>query len=401
MKILHVVASISEHDGGPGMAVLEICRILNARKQTTLVVTTDFDGPDRKLQIPCGTPTEFRGVDVLAFPMVGKSERQKKSPEMEAWLRAHSGKFDLIHVHGLFSHPTHSAVDGAIAANVPFVISPCGALMEPNLSLANPKNLLKRAYIHGVERKYLAKCGSISFTSRLERDLSAAILPPVLRQRSQIMALGLGPEALEASETARLAAAANKPGKPLRLGFLGRLHPIKGFDLWLAALGHIHSNRLGGAFELSIAGPPTEWSKSHLEPLLEKSGLKKKVRLLDRLDGEAKWNFLADLDVLLLPSYLENFGLVAVEAMACGTPVLATDQVGVADEIRAGSAGWVTPVSQQEITDVLVRLLSNPARVTEAASRARDVAVTNFSHDALRRQIDEVYRSLGQTMVGE
>lgn len=151
------------------------------------------------------------------------------------------------------------------------------------------------------------------------------------------------------------------PGEPLRLLFVGSGIRRKGLDVLLDALG-VASLR---SATLRVAGPLTDREladRCESHPLVETLGPLLPPRLLEEY---------RQADVLVLPSRRDAFGLVAVEALACGTPVVVTDQCGVASLVRDHGAGAVATAG--DALDLADRLADLSARL-QAGERLGDRA---------------------------
>ena len=79
----------------------------------------------------------------------------------------------------------------------------------------------------------------------------------------------------------------------------------------------------------------------NLQPIVDEAGLSDRVHWPGMLKGDAKWGAFAVSDAFVLPSHQENFGIAVAEALACGRPVLISDQVNIAPEIEADGCGIV------------------------------------------------------------
>ena len=111
---------------------------------------------------------------------------------------------------------------------------------------------------------------------------------------------------------------------------------------------------------LVLAGPEEELSYlRELKQLSAKLGVEQAVKFTGPLYGDDKWAAYRDADVFVLPSQHENFGNTAAESAACGTPVIVTDQCGVAPFI-AGRAGEVIPHDAAALEAALASLLAKP-----------------------------------------
>lgn len=123
------------------------------------------------------------------------------------------------------------------------------------------------------------------------------------------------------------------------LGFVGRLTAGKGWDILLQACALLPDRN----FQLLLVGDGPE--KTRMLQLLESTGLQKNTRLLGLQPQEKLAALYSSIDVFVFPTQLmESLGLVAVEAMACGTPVIASDYAAPADYVVDGFNGYKFPV---------------------------------------------------------
>jgi glycosyltransferase involved in cell wall biosynthesis len=130
---------------------------------------------------------------------------------------------------------------------------------------------------------------------------------------------------------------------------------IEAFSRWQASTA-----REGAAPAiLVIAGPDEGGYQKRLEALCAQLGLAKAVLFPGPLFDDAKWSAYRDADLFVLPSQNENFGNTVAEAVACDTPVLVTDQCGVAPFVD-GRAGLVIRHDRDALTAALELLLAQP-----------------------------------------
>jgi len=97
----------------------------------------------------------------------------------------------------------------------------------------------------------------------------------------------------------------------------------------------------------------------------------------------------ADADLLVLLSHRENFGMVVAEAMAAGVPVLISDQVGLAEEVKQANAGCVVSSKAEEIARTWTQMLTSPA-LRQMGSRGRNLAEEHFASEVVAAQMIEV-----------
>lgn len=100
-------------------------------------------------------------------------------------------------------------------------------------------------------------------------------------------------------------------------------------------------------------------------------------------------------DVFVIPSFQEAFGKTAIEAMACGTPVIGFAVGGILDSVRPGVTGLLVPVGDVgALRTAIAELLGDPAAAARMAASSRRVAVEEYGLDAQARRYADVYRSL-------
>jgi glycosyltransferase involved in cell wall biosynthesis len=96
----------------------------------------------------------------------------------------------------------------------------------------------------------------------------------------------------------------------------------------------------------------------------------------------------------VLPSYSENFGIAPVEAMACGMPVVISNQVGISHEVREAGAGIVVPCSSDRLSDALLLLLNNPEQHQQMATNAKQLVQQRFSLESTTEALMQLYSSV-------
>ncbi len=190
-----------------------------------------------------------------------------------------------------------------------------------------------------------------------------------------------------------VAPAARPPGGPLRVGFLGGLSIRKGVHLLLDA-----SRRANAEMPLQVVlAGPCEVAE---ERLREFAGVAVWRGALPRT---AVPSFLADVDVLCLPSISEGFGIVQLEAMAAGLPVIASDRTG--EVVRDGEDGFRVPAGDVDaLADRLVRMGRDPALRRRMGMAARE-RVMDFDMARIARlwlaELHRVWESAHEQAVGE
>lgn len=166
-------------------------------------------------------------------------------------------------------------------------------------------------------------------------------------------------------------------GEPLRIGSLGRLHPVKGYDILISALSQLKTEGFmpPAAIDIEVAGEGVE--RDRLVTLARSAGL-------DNIHftgfAENPHNFLSRLHLYVQPSRSEGFCIAAHEAMTAGLPVIASAVGELAYSIEDGVTGLVvSPGEAVSLADALRTLLSCPARLHDMGQAARRTMFDRYS----------------------
>ena len=384
MRVLHVIPSVSSKRGGPSVAVRRMAEGVAALGATVDIATTDDDGAGH-LDVPLGVPVEARGVRVWHFRR--QSHFYAFSWPLTRWLARHVANYDVVHIHALFSYAMIPAALSARRAGVPYIVRPLGTLNEYGVTQRRP--WLKRLSLGLIERPLLRGAAVVHYTAeqeRIEAARSGITFPHVV--------LPLGIE-LEGGEPPPPDAFARRfpevAGRRLLL-FLSRLDRKKGLDLLLPAFAEARKQFPDAM--LVIAGSGEADYEAKLRAEAAALGLEGAICWTGFLEGEAKREALAAAELLVLPSYSENFGVAVVEAMAAGLPVIVSDQVAIHREISEADAGVVVPCAVEPLAEAMIAALAEPERAAAQGTQARDLAQRLFSLEACARQLHELYQTL-------
>jgi glycosyltransferase involved in cell wall biosynthesis len=382
VKLLHVVPSYlpAWQHGGPIRSVHGLCKALAARGHEVTVFTTDTDLRGR---VPLSRRIDRDGVGVWYFPVRGP-RRLYWAPELRSTLQQGIGGFDLLHIHSVFLWPTSAAASVAQRAGVPYLLAPRGMLVADLLKRRG--TLRKTLWIRLVERQTLARAAALHVTSELEATELRRLAEKMAIELPAVLHLPNGVEAERDDTSATLspAVAAALERRPLVL-FLGRLSWKKGLDRLVEALPH------APRATLAIAGGDEEGMGPGLLALAQLRGVRDRVLLLGPVQGAERAALLHRSALLALTSYSENFGNAALEAMAAGTPVVLTEEVGLAAEVERSGAGLVTPGDPAALGASIERLLSNPTLLRAMGIRGSDAVAEGYRWDRIAVATERAY----------
>ena len=174
---------------------------------------------------------------------------------------------------------------------------------------------------------------------------------------------------------------------------VGRIEPLKGLEILvraMALLSDLEDSRL-----VIVGGKPQEDDElKRLKSIAAELGVETRTTFTGTVQQTELPAYYSAADVFVLPSYYESFGLVALEAMACGTPVIASRVGGPGSFITSGETGylvpWPCPEPYAQRLDVL---LANPALAAAMGKAARAKALT-MGWDMAARRIANLYTTL-------
>lgn len=188
--------------------------------------------------------------------------------------------------------------------------------------------------------------------------------------------------------------APGRHGRPLRVLFAGRLQPLKGPHVLVEALALVRAHEPALPVELDVVGVGTRGFTAALRERVRELGLEDVVRFGPALPTPRLAARMRRADLVAVPSSSETFGLVALEAQACGTPVLATDVDGLRTAVLDGVTGRLVPDREPASwARALIRLAREPETLRRLGAAAALRAEGN-SWERTARATADVYARL-------
>ena len=245
------------------------------------------------------------------------------------------GHFDVIHSHYWVSGIVGLTV--ARSLNLPLVHSMHTMARVKNLRLHAGGVMEPESRIAGEQTIVTDADRLIANTSTEAAELES--LYGAAAEKVDIVAPGVDLDIFNATDRPASRAGLSFAGETFHVVFAGRIQKLKGPHLLVEAAADLLARRPDIPLQVSIIGSGSGSEALELRPLINRLGLQDVVRLYPPvLPGQLAHWFRA-ADVVAMPSYSESFGLVALEAQACGTPVLAANVGGLPQAISAGRTG--------------------------------------------------------------
>ncbi len=184
--------------------------------------------------------------------------------------------------------------------------------------------------------------------------------------------------------------------------FVGRIEPLKGVDTLIESMACLQPKESRPVHLAIIGGDPSASPEemnaemARLQNLCEVLGLDQSVVFLGVRDQDKLPYYYSAAEVVVMPSHYESFGMVALEAMACGTPVIASEVGGLAYLVRDGETGFTIPAEEPETLCEKLSWLLNDAELHQKMSEQAAAYAQDYAWEKIAKQIVEVYGELGK-----
>ncbi len=392
MRILNVTETYAPflEFGGPPVKVSALSEGLAQRGHQVTVLTADW-GLEKRLQAPeekmaaerspFGWRRRENGVEAIYLPTWLRYRTVSWNPAVKRYCRARLQNFDVVHIFGLYDLLGPAVAAACRTCGLPYVVEPIGMFVPIVRNL-----WLKRMYHLAWGRRLLQGAASVVATSdqEIEELVSGGI------SRAKIVLRRNGVEAPESwPERGTFRTAQRIPPDSKVVLFLGRLSRKKSPDLLLRACADVLMRSPGFPLMLVFAGPDEGGVEAELNQLGSQLGIRANLKFSGPVFGQAKWAAYRDADVFVLPSQNENFGNTAAEAVAAGTPVIVTEQCGIAP-LLANEAGLVVRHDAGALAEALERLLGNEDLRGHLAAGCAKVSLRLGWDDPIR-ETEELY----------
>jgi glycosyltransferase involved in cell wall biosynthesis len=380
LRILQIIAAYKPAYiyGGPTMSAAELSEQLQAAGCEVTVYTTTANGP-AELEVPAGEPVNVNRVKVTYFNRITK-DHTHFSPALLKTLWQTANQYDVVHIHAWWNLVSVGSAIIALWRRVPVVISPRGTLSTYSFQHRNQK--LKKAGHWLLKNWILRKCHVHATSIQEQKELQQIIKPKSFYILPNFVQLPARFSCTKAVSTA-----------PLRLLFYSRIDAKKGLELLLQALPI-----LTFTCQLTIAGSGAEDYIGQLKDLTQANGTSPYINWAGFIEKE-KFALLQQHDVLVLPSYNENFGNVVVEGLSVGMAVLISKYVGLAGYIAQHHLGWICDTTPTSIAGQLQNINNNRQQLHSISEKAPGLIYSDFTGSTLAKAYLNYYqRIINQTL---
>jgi glycosyltransferase involved in cell wall biosynthesis len=378
LRVIHTIGSLRRSAGGPTRTVTALCRELGLLGADVALLSQVGQGSegDEYLLPPAEAvrTTLARRGPLPWLPAAWSNGFQTE-------LRRHCtvGHVALIHDHGIWLPNNHAVAVVAREHGLPRIISTRGMLAPWAL---NHRVWKKRLAWSLYQQSDLRTACVLHATAQQEVESLRR-----LRLRQPIALLPNGVELLESGKDA-------KPIEWPRVAlFVGRIHPVKGLLPLVDAWSRVRPE----GWRMIVAGPDEGGHRAVVEERILAAGLSSDFQLVGPVENAEKASLFRRAELFVLPSFTENFGVAAAEALAAGVPVITTKGTPWAGLVRHRCGWWV-----ELGVDPLVSALEEATRTRrevlgEMGGRGRIYAESAFGWPGIAQEMLAVYRwMLGQ-----
>ncbi|MFL2647037.1 MAG: glycosyltransferase [Dehalococcoidia bacterium] len=292
----------------------------------------------------------------------------------------------------IFSHYWLSMLAGEILAHdwdVPH-IGMFHTLAEVKLeALASENETQERLE---AERRLIGKLDRIVAATSDEKEIMR-IIYGVPANNINVVPLGVGPDFFEERSQNQAREKLNFFDEDKIVLAVGRVEPLKGLDVLVRAIQHIDEEM---SCQLVIIGGDEAASAEiiRLKDIAKQVGIAHKVKFIGSVDHSKLPIYYRAADVVAIPSFSESFGLVAVEAMASGVPVVASNVGGLALTVEHGRAGFLIPPGCSDQFGEKINLLLRDPKLRNEFGRVGVENMKSYSWDAVALQLCNIFQSL-------
>jgi glycosyltransferase involved in cell wall biosynthesis len=376
---IHCLIGFDNDLGGAVHAALNVCKYLAQAGQEVEAVAPSSASDSVAYLSESYSEVRCNRV-AFSFP-----KRFSNSNELAAWLESNLQRFDIVELHSVWLLSTLRAACICRKYGKPYIIRPHGSL--------DPFDLRK----HSV----LKKCLGPFYIKWLLRH-SAAVVCTAQLEAERLETYGAAPKRVvlhlpvplpsEPGNGKRFREKHHIPENAKVVLFLSRIDYKKGLDLLIPALGQLRLEfpelwfvLAGSGIETFVAGIHRSLKDNNIDSITSEVGF---------LSGTEKLDALAAANVFALPSRNENFGIVNIEAMNAGIPLLISSEVYIAREIVGAGAGRVCQLTVESTADELRKMLNGSVELREMGKLGQHLAQTLFRPEASTESLIALYAQI-------
>lgn len=382
LRIVHVISTLSQAAGGPPVVAKEMaCAVTDLGHDVSIHAT---DHGMSRADIAELKASDWHGVHISVHRHLPPGSVTRHS-SLGLWraLAAEIPRCDVVHVHSLYMFHDWAVWHLCRKANVPYILQPHGTL-DP--FLYGHHRWRKTGAEIAFQNRVTRDAALISYTTEAERDLAQ---PFAFGRPSVVIPLGVDLGRFETlPPPERFRAKHPEIGHRRIVLFLSRLNFKKGLEILIPAFAAVAAER--DDIHLVLAGSDGGMETTARAMILEHR-LNGRTTFTGHLGAAQVAEAFAAASIFVLPSYTENFGLAAAEALAAGVPSILSPDVQIAPPAARAGACLIVERSPSAWADALRDLLGDTQRTETMAQVARSYAKEHFSWSRIGAELVATY----------
>jgi glycosyltransferase involved in cell wall biosynthesis len=387
MRIAHTVVAFppAVEFGGPAVTAFELGRLLAARGAAVTVVATNL--MNRTERVPARRAT-IAGIDVsycraLWLGSYGASISVEAIREIRSAVSASH----VVHVHGYRNWLAALAARHARNLDIPYIVHPHGTIPAVESRVG-----LKHVFDFAIGRRMLGDAAAVVATTEAER--TSLVKAGVHSSKVRTIPCGIVPDDFQQlPDRGEFRRAHGIPDDQALVAYLGRIHARKGVDTLIRAFA---ASRRRSRAMLAIAGPDAGHARV-VRRLARALNIEGSVIFPGMLRAQSKYRLLVDADVVVYPGRFEAFGLVPLEAVMCGTPVIVAGDWGCGEVAREIGGYVVPPDDWHAMAAMIDHVLAARADAGERVRAGREVIRAKYDWAIVATRFHNLYREVSRS----
>jgi D-inositol-3-phosphate glycosyltransferase len=363
--------------------------VFTRREHAETPAVVEFAPGARVIQIEAGVAEPLHKHDLIALTAefargVAAFAGRESAQGLASFAASEGARYDVLH-----SHYWLSGVAGEELAaewDVPHLgmFHTLGEIkLRARASEHEPTERLEG------ERRLVQSLDRVVAATEYERRLLRQIYRVPLSQ-IEVIPLGVDPERFSPGSRADARGRLGMPVAEQVILAVGRVEPLKGLDILIRAFAEL-TDRTDVRLVIIGGDEAARPEFDRLESIAREVGVLEAVTFMGTVEHHLLPDYYRAADVVVMPSFAESFGLVAVEAMACGVPVVASRVGGLASTIADGQTGYLVPWRCPEPFAEKIELLLGNEPLRDALGAAGVSRMRDYSWDTVAAELMRLY----------
>lgn len=370
MKILIITPSYKPAYvyGGPIFSVSYLAEELSKQNEV-LVLCTTANGQS-ELDFPEHIVNTIDGVSVRFFKRQTK-DHSHLSIGLLKYLWKYGSEFEVVHIQSWWNLVALLSAFICWIRKWKYVVTPRGMLspytyqnsiLKRLIHFCFGNTLMKNAVVHATASDEAVKIEALNskYNIQVAPNYVSIDIPSIERSKNST------PQLL----------------------FLSRIHPKKGLDILIKSIKLLPMD-----VHLNIVGDGDLDYIDSLKKIANDLGVVDKISWHGSVYDQSKFSYYANNDLMILPSHDENFANNVLESLLLGTPVVVSENVGLAIFVKNNNLGWVFKGGELQLADAISRALNNSELRSKINIEARSIVMQEFDHSSLTEKYLAIYKN--------